>query len=367
MLDSKNINQFKIKKIEIANLNKSFDSSFKYSSIECNISNINYSIPNNYRRIHINELIADSKKALMKIDDLKIATEYSKFEFGKKLGHQADYIEATVPEIEISQLNYDQLLSKKLVADEITINNSNIYFFRDRRLPRQLKQQPMPNGYLKQIPIEVRINTFKINNASIVSEEFPKAGNQSGYLAIDKVNIAMSPVLNHPYENDAPYSETYVKGSIMNAGTIEATIQGPLRKNIYFIKGVIKDLDLPKLNPSAENLGRFHVKSGILNVLDFHFTATEEKATGEIVGEYHNLLIDRLKEKSGEKKVAKVPTFLLKHLIIPKDKDESLNVKKRTGKIDYKRDPTRMVSFYFLKSLLSGIRESFTLGFLLPE
>ena len=58
-------------------------------------------------------------------------------------------------------------------------------------------------------------------------------------------------------------------------------------------------------------------------------------------------------------KVAEVPTFLLKHLIIPKNKDKSLNIEKRTGKIDYKRDPTRAYPFYFLKALLSGIRASF--------
>lgn len=66
-------------------------------------------------------------------------------------------------------------------------------------------------------------------------------------------------------------------------------------------------------------------------------------------------------------KTAKLPSFFLHHLIIRKNKDKSLNVKKRTGKIDYARDPTRLVTFYFLKSLLDGIRSSFTLGFLLPK
>ncbi len=101
--------------------------------------------------------------------------------------------------------------------------------------------------------------------------------------------------------------------------------------------------------------------------MDFHFTATKKKATGGIVGEYHDLVIEKLKVKNGIKKVAKVPTFFLKHLIIPKNKDKSMDIAKRTGKIDYKRDPTRVVTFYFLKSLLSGIRDSFGLGFLLPK
>jgi len=217
------------------------------------------------------------------------------------------------------------------------------------------------------MPFEVRVNTFKINNAIAVSEEFPKVGTQTGILKIERINLSMSPLLNHPYKSDPDYSNTYVEASIMDAGTIQASIHSPIIRNIYHIKGAIKNLNLTKLNPSAENLGRFHIESGVLNDLDFHFTATEEKASGEIVGEYHDLVIDRLKEKNGIKKVAKVPTFFLKHVIIPKDKDKSISIAKRTGKIDYKRDPTRLVTFYFLKALLSGIRASFELGFLLPQ
>ncbi len=362
-----NIGQFAINKIAVDSLTKSINKSLNYSAIECRLSDINFSIPHSYRTVHIKSVTADSKKTLLRIDNLAVATRYPKLEFGKKLGRQADYIEAVIPRVEISKLNFKQLLNKKLVADEVAIDNSNFYFFRDRRLPRQLKEQPMPNGYLKEIPVEVRVKTFKINNASVLSEEFPKEGNQTGYLKIDRVNISMSPLLNHPYKNDPRYSDTHVEGSIMNAGLIEASIRAPLREDTYSINGFIKNLDLPKLNPSAENLGRFHIESGMLNFLEFHFTATKEKATGEIIGEYHDLLIDRLKIKSNEKEVAKVPTFFLKHFIIPKNKDKTLDVSKRTGKIDYERDPTRIVTFYFLKALLHGIRASFDLGFLLPK
>lgn len=372
-LHSDNMNQMLLKgdltinKVELNGLNKSVINEFYLGGIKCNFSNINYPLPNAYYTIHIKKFIVDSRKEILRIDSLKVIPRYSKFEFGKKSGYQADRVEATVAEIEISRLDVIKLIHRKLIADKVIFNNSNVHVFRDRRLPRQLKEQPMPNGYLKAIPLEVRVNTFKINNASVAYEEFPKGGTQTGMLEIGKINLSMSPVLNYPNENDPNYSDTYVEGLLMNAGTIQATIHAPVKKNIYFIKGTIKNLDLPKLNPSAENLGKFHIESGILNVLDFHFTATEEKATGEIVGEYHNLVIDRLKVKNGIKKEAKIPTFFLKHFIIPKNKDKSMKVAKRTGKIDYKRDPKRLVTFYFIKALLSGIEASFALGFLLPK
>jgi len=360
-------NKFNIDKIVVSNFNNFDNNDFHFDALQCNLSKIVYSIPDEYYTLHIKKLMIDSKKSISRIDSIAIIPRYGKFEFGEKMGHQADRLEATIAAIEISKLDAIKLFHKKLIADNISVNNTMAHVFRDRRLPREFKKQPMANGYLKNIPLEVRLNTFKINNAFVDYEEFPKDGTETGTLKIAKMNMSMSPVLNHPHKNDLHYSDTYINGSIMNSGTIEASIHAPMEGNIYAIKGAIKDVDLSKLSSSAENLGKFHIESGILNNLDFHFIATEEKATGEIVGEYHNLVVDKLKEKKGGKKIAKVPSFLLKHFIIPKNKDKSMNVAKRTGKINYKRDPTRLITFYFLKSLLSGITASFNLGFLLPQ
>jgi len=340
---------------------------FHFGAIACNLSDIHYPLPGGLYVMDINKVIADSKTATLRISSLKMIPLYDKYELGKILGRQQDWINSSVGNIQISKLNYADMPSKKLRADKITFNNWRIYVFRDRRLPRPLKQQPMPDDYLKRIPLEIRVNHLQVNNASVIYEEFPKDGTQPGTLQFQNMNISISPILNHPYKTDPVYADTYVRGSIMNSGSIMAMIHASLTKNIYYIKGAIENLDLSRLNSSAENLGKFHIQSGILNSLDFHFTATDKKSTGEIVGEYHNLIIERLKVRHGVKKVAKVPTFFLKHIIIPKNKDKSMAVSKRTGKIDYNRDSTRMVTFYLLKSLLSGIRASFKFGFLLPE
>jgi hypothetical protein len=155
----------------------------------------------------------------------------------------------------------------------------------------------------------------------------------------------------------------------MGSGTVEGSIYMPLKKNEnYRIKGIIKDLDLPHLNSSAENLGLYHIKSGMLNMLAFDFTMNEKKAEGKIVGEYHNLVVQKLEfNKRGEKNVAHARSFVMRHVIIPKNKDKSLPEKKRTGKVDFTRDPTRFVSNYLLQSLLTGIKSSFTFGFLIPK
>jgi hypothetical protein len=152
----------------------------------------------------------------------------------------------------------------------------------------------------------------------------------------------------------------------MGSGSVIATTKMPLHKrDPYKVEGAFHQLDVTTLNPSAENLGDIHLESGMLNSLAFQFEMTEEKATGRIIGEYHNLVVDKLRGKD-EKKVDKVKSFFLKKLIIPKDKDHTLPESKRTGKVDYRHDPDRYFSYYLLHALLVGVKSSFSLGFLLP-
>jgi len=356
-----------VNNIVIHHLNKTISKdSVQFKGIMCSLFDINYPVPGSYHTLQIKEFEISSKDSLLHIDSLKLLPEYGKFEYGNKVGHQVDRVDALIPQIKISGLDLSKLLQQKLSAQSIVIVNSNVHVFRDRRLPRQLKEQPMPLGYLEKIPLQIHADTFKIKNADIVSEEFPKVGPKSGYIKIENLSISMLPFLNHRSSKDPDHLETYIEGSIMGSGTIHASVYFPLIENKpYIVKGAIYNLELTKLNPSAQNLGKMYIQSGVLNNLLFQFSANDKKASGEIVGEYHDLVIDKLKDDGIT--VAKLPSFALRNIIIPKNKDKSLEVQKRTGKIDYDRDPTRLVTFYLLKALLSGIRASFDFGFLLPS
>lgn len=357
---------FVLNNVEIKNLDSSFSkNNFHFSDLNCELTKINYNLPG-YHVLSIKRITLNSKDSSLKIDSIKIVPQLNKYEIGEKVGHQVDYIKATIPSVEVSGLHIEKLMEQKFYASTLNIKKSNFYFFRDRRLTRQLKNQPTPLDYLKKIPVDVYIDHFNFKNCSATSEEFPKDGPAEGHITMDDVSISASPFFNHPQKNNSSIT-SHVKGSIMDAGTIEASIKLSLITGDQDIHGSIHELQLPAMNPSAVNLGKFKVESGVLNQLDFDFTATDKKATGTIVGVYHDLVVNRLKFKDGKLKEAKMASFALHHIIIPKNKDESMNVKRRTGKIDYDRDPTRMVTFYLIKSLLDGIRDSFALGFVLPK
>lgn len=356
--------------INLSDINiKSFDKDgLQVGATQGHLSGIRYS-GDNYHDIEIKTLELDSKKQIMQIDSLKIVPQLGKYEFGRKLGHQADRVEANISKIEIIKLQVEKLYRGKLYAGKINIGSSTVHVFRDRRLPRLHKILPLPVAYMKKLPVDLRVESCALAGSTIEYEEYPKEGyGLTGILRIKNADMTLSPLINHPVVSDPAYLIMKVNGSIMGSGTTSGTIKLPLRENKpYLMKGAFKNVDLTKLNPSSENLGKIRIESGFLNFLSFDFTMTEERSTGKIIGAYHHLIIKPLKKHTEEKKVAGVASFMLSHLIIPLDKDESLPEEKRTGKVDYVRDPTRFVSFYFIQSLLQGVNASFTLGFLLPK
>ena len=352
-----------------ADIDPSFDIiKTKFGSVHGNVRVFHYS-GNNYHDVELKSINISSSKELIQITGINIKPRIGKYEFGKKLGHQADWMQAYISKVDVIRPDFDNLLRQKLFADKIKISESNIYIFRDRRLPRPQKNIPLPVDIIKEFSLEVRVKTFELAPSVVEYEEYPKSGyGKTGILRIEKINLTLSPLITDPTPSDPAYMTMDVEGSIMGSGTTHGVIRMPLQKNKpYYVKGAIERLELTKLNSSSENLGKIRIKSGFLDFLSFDFTMTEQRSTGKIIGAYHHLIIQQLKKHATEKNVADLASFALRHAIIPLNKDASLPESKRTGKVDYQRDPTRMVSYYLLQSLLMGVKKSFTLGFLLPK
>jgi hypothetical protein len=359
----KNLQQF----LDNKNLHQPIDSStLQYGGIRM-LGRSVYLGPNNDEKIRLKNVELNSGDSLLRIGSARIDPSVDKLEIGRARGIQVDVVQGTNEGIEVSGLDVKALIEQRLIADKITIRKSNLHVFRDRRLPRDEDEKPMPMDFLKRQAVSIRVKTVNFAATNFTYEEFPAKGDQTGTLRIVGLSGSLSPLINHPVEGDPAYLTLRSEGSLMGSGTVTATTKMPLREGEpYRVAGVFRELDVTRLNPSAENLGGIHLESGILNSLAFQFEMTSEKATGKIVGEYHNLVVQKLRGLKEPKKVDKLKSFALKAFIIPLNKDRSLPESKRTGVVDYKRDPSRMFSYYLLHSLLVGVKKSFSLGFLLP-
>jgi hypothetical protein len=317
--------------------------------------------------IRLRRLEVDSRKKLLTIDTVRAVPDMDREAIGRAMGHQVDVARAELRGVEVTGLDVMGLAQHRLYADEISLRSNTVHIFRDRRLPLLSGEKAMPMEGLKSMPVELRVKRLKLGPTRFEYEEFPKVGSKGGALVIEHFHGTMEPLVNKPRPGDPAFITLTTEGSLMGSGTVTATTRMPFHKGAFYeVQGAFHNLDVTKLNNPAENLGQLHLESGMLNSLEFQFEMGEERSTGKIVGEYHDLVVDKMKEKNGQLKTDKVKSFALRKFIIPKDKDKSLPLSKRTGKVDYKRDKEREFSYYMLHSLLVGVKSSFSLGFLLP-
>jgi len=353
--------------IRIADLNRAVDSSnLEFGGIRLLAKQADWLVPGAYERVRIKDLALDSRDSLLRIGMASVSPTVDRLELGRIRGLQTDVMDAHYEEIKVEGLDVMALAEHRLTADKIILGSGKIHVFRDRRLRRDMDEKPLPVDYLKSLPVSIRVKSVKFGTSSFTYEEFPGKGDSIGMIRIVRLSGSLSPLINHPAAGDPAYMTLKSEGSLMGSGTVTAVTRLPLRKGEpYLVEGAFHELDVTTLNSSAENLGRIHLKSGMLNSLAFQFDMSAEKATGKVVGEYHQLVVQKLRG-GDEKKVDKFKSFALREFIIPLNKDRSLPESQRTGKVDYQRDRSRNFSFYLLHSLLVGVKSSFKLGFLLP-
>jgi hypothetical protein len=196
---------------------------------------------------------------------------------GRKRGHQVDVMEATSEGISMEGLDVMGLLQQRLTAGKISIRTNHIHVFRDRRLPLAPGEKELPMQSLKALPVALRVGSVEIGPTFFAYEEFPAKGGRTGTMKIYRMSGTITPLINHPIAGDPTYITLRTEGSLMNSGSVVATTKMPLHAgDPYVVEGAFHELDVTTLNDPAENLGKLHLESGMLNLLSFHFEMNAE-------------------------------------------------------------------------------------------
>lgn len=341
---------------------------YHFKEMQCRLSNFVYTLKAGLHGVRIKDIEVDSKKESVVLHHVRVVPMFKRSKFFSTIGHQADMVQAEISKIEIAKFDLLALFRKKFVAEKINIYAANVHIFRDRRYPRLQKDIPLPMEAFRKAPFDIRVKIVQLSPSTVAYEEQPAEGNQTGTLRIEKLTFSISPLDNHFSKSGPDYLRMKTQGSVMGTGNVEATVLMPLKPGMpYHVKGIFNKVELTRLNASSENLGKIRIKSGFLDFLYFQFKMSDKMSEGKIIGAYHHLVIQQLKRNAEEKKVQKFSSFMLRNFIIPLNKPASLPERRRTGTVHYQRDPSRFFSYYLLQSLLTGVKSSFALGFLLPK
>lgn len=306
-------------------------------------------------------------KKIITIDSLSILPRYPRKLFYNRIGHQADRISLYGKSIVANSFNLNELINKKVFrTGNISFNQFNVLFERDKRYPPDTTIKPMPFDMLKEIPILFKSDSVLVKKSMISYYEFHKKSLFPGIFFIDNFHLSMIDVTNDFALVD---SNSVLKiqggGNLMRQTPLSFVLVMPYfaPKNQFWFSAHTDRADLSQFNSLMQNVVGISIKSGNGFAEVPYVTGNDEYAKGNLLFLYKNLKLRLYNKKKAERNKgigSPFVNFLLNNLMIRSNNPKLFKTPKK-GVIYYKRNPRKSFVNYIWKSSLSGILS--TMGF----
>ena len=296
------------------------------------------------------------------LDRFVMKPNYSNYDFAAQDKMEKDRIEAGFGNINIhdfNALNYLQL--GNLICSCIEVGEMDVNVFRDNRKEDNHADIPSFQDVIYNYTGIIRIDSIGLKNGNITYTEHAEKATEAGLISFNDINAKIYMITNDTiYKTETAYMELKGSALLMAQGKLTLVLKAKIydSKNAFSLCGTLSDLEAIKLNPILEKNAFFYATSGKLDIMNFCFTADNNKATGYLTMRYHGLDL-AVKNKRTDDTTA-VKERLISKIVNHKVPDSNPIPGKalRKGIIDYEREPDRFLFNYCFNSILSGIKSS---------
>ena len=330
------------------------------------ISMSNYRLPssNKLYDFKIGNLSISANKHTLIAENVALKPRYSKNEFQRHIPTKKERYDITIPLLEFKNINWwDIVNGEGLRADELVVRNGrfNIYLDLSRPAAKTFRVQNYPQQMLMSVAYPIYITQFKIQNATVVYEEFHPKSSKSGTVYFDHINGSVRHLTNS-IEEIKKTRETLVKaaGIFMHKIPLTATVRFDMsqyKSGAYSADFKMAGFDGVMLNPVTESMGLFMIKRGLVNSAQAHVDADNFNGNTKVVFLYKDLHITPLKKDSlrisGFKKKS-VLSFVANNFII-KDENPKGSEAPRMGEGSNKRTGHSSFFNFMWKTVMVGV------------
>ena len=253
---------------------------------EVTITNLRVLLPQQFYTLTLQRFSYSPREKLIRMDSFLIVPDFSKAAFALKTGSQTDRLTGSVPCIEISGVEIETYKDFAFRAPHASLN-FELSVFRDKRFPLSgVRIKPLPSQILNNLPFKFQVDTLKLLESSIVYEEYPSGGNESGIVSFKGLTALVTNASNMSHENMVMHA----RARFMNEGDLRADLTFPPNpKAPYTAKGSLSNFNLPDINPMLIPAARTEIKAGWLKSLTFEFVYNDYRADGLLTMNYTNL------------------------------------------------------------------------------
>ena len=259
--------------------------------------------------------------------NVQLKPRYNRQEFAKKLRYGKDMYNLVLPKVILRDVKWEALINnEEFVSKYAEIHGGSFSIFFDRALPKPpIELNNFPHQVLMRIPFPFSIMKCNVRNLDLSYEEHNPLTDKNGIVYFDNINAEIDNATNIPAEiRKQRYSTLSARASFMHHVPLAVKFRYDLSKyrTGEFIADVQMDaLDNVTINPVAERLGLFSVKTGQMQKAVIHVQGNNFNTNGNITMHYNDLHITPLKkDDDGDLKKKRI-TGLLANIILIKNEN----------------------------------------------
>jgi hypothetical protein len=265
----------------------------------------------------------------------------------------------------VSLSHFDYLMYREnagITINRVQLNKGAFQVFAnpDGKLPTTDRLVTFPNWAIRQLKINLRIDTLDIHSLDVNYSEFKTSSGKTGTVRFEKTSGRFLNLTNDKkllLKN--PIARIGLSTLFMGKGKLDLNFTFNLadKDYSYGYKGHLAPMEMSVANPAVMPLGLVKIVSGNIQSLDFNINGTQRVSKGKVTFLYRDLKVDVLK-KDDDKGYAKrgLISLLANTVVLKKNNPDDGKSLPRVADVVF----IRPKSFPFFKTiwltLLNGLK-----------
>ncbi|MDH6307216.1 hypothetical protein M2451_002450 [Dysgonomonas sp. PFB1-18] len=323
-----------------------------------NTTDLRFPIMDGFYTLAFGRIELDKKQGKAQISGMHMIPAYPKMEFSYNHPLHKDWFDVSVGNISLSGVDYPLFFKSNILkASSLDVSKGMLLNLKNKQIYTPPKMQPMIYTKIQELPFGLDIAKANISDFSVVYEELPKGGTETGKILFSNMNGSFSKLTNiasYPEE----YMQLDIDGRFMDNGHFTAQWDIPVSADYdcFVLDARLKDFDLRELNQIFLPLAKAEITKGFINDFRFRTEATSMDAHADMLLLYNDLKLSILKDTETEEPNKFLTSMA--NMIVRSNNPNKPKSKPREANIYIERDPYHSSFNYFWQIIQPAVVES---------
>ena len=350
---------FQLTKAHIDSASLKRFSPFDYEDIKVVAAGISIDVSENFS-IKSDSLRFRVKDESITIKNFQVNPKLGQKRFANKYKIQKQWFAITLDELVLNNIKIDSFVNQGLIdIGKIEIKSPNIGLYKDKsKPPPAFKRKLLPASAIKSIPWPLNIDTVIITQGFMTINETSARTGKDSHLTMNDLNATVYNLTNDSFnKNKNPIlaldATTKVQGVALTSLNMQFNLNS--KTDEFKVTGAIGQVNGNAFNEVLEPMMAVRVSGGIINSIQFSFTAMDTLSTGTLDANYKGIKLEVIETESTAKKHHKKGLLSFAANTVVKSNNRQGQVNYLQGVISAKRVQEKDVWPFIWHSIQSGL------------